>query len=552
MPTNMNRRAALGVALASTALPLLGGLARAETLPLTTVPGAPFAEVEAAHGKIRGGTARGALAFKGVPYGGSLSGANRFRRPAPVRPWTGVFDATQLGPPSIQRPGGTYGDHEPAHGEDCLVLNVWTPAADGKKRPVMVYLHGGGFVSGSGGSPTQDGGRLAAVYDVVVVACNHRLGLLGYLFLGDYGDQYAANAGMLDIVQSLRWVKDNIAAFGGDPDNVTVLGESGGGGKVGTLLAMPEAQGLFHKAGIESGAWTRRMTRERASETARRLLKALDIRDPAKLADVPVQTLLDWQVRGEDGQAPLADPDATGGRMTWAGYGEEQVGHFGPVVDGQILPRHPFEPDVTPLAAHIPLLIAHNNAESAFGFRDKPEIFDLTEDAMRARLSTEFGGKAEALISAYRASRPGATPSQLYIAITTARQFGNDTVTVASRKSMQPAPVWFYRWDYNANVPVKGSTTGAVTGPGHASDIAPTFYNWDEHGLHGDGPGVEAASRNLSSIWTRFARTGVPSCPGVTDWPPYDTRTRPVLLVDTACRVVNDPDGAARKVWGIG
>ncbi len=549
MPINQHRRAVLGAGLAAAALPFTSGIARA-AVPLSTIPGAPFVEVETVNGRVRGGTARGGLSFKGIPYGGSLSGGNRFMRPPPVQSWTGVFDATHLGAPSIQRPGGTYGDHELGYSENCLVLNVWTPAADGKRRPVTVYLHGGGFVSGSGGSPTQDGGRLAAAHDVVVVACNHRLGLLGYLFLGDYGEQHAANAGMLDIVQSLRWVKDNIAAFGGDPGNVTVFGESGGGGKVGTLLAMPEAQGLFHKAGIESGAWTRRMPRERASETARRLLKALDISDPAKLADVPTQTLLDWQVRGERGEAPLADPDMTGGRMMYAGYGGEQIGNFAPVVDGHVLPRHPFEPDVTPLAAHIPLLIAHNNAESAFGYRENPEIFALSEDAMRARLAAEFGDQADALVAAYRASRPGATPSQFYIAITTARQFGNDTVTVASRKSAQPAPVWFYRWDYNANVRVKGST--AVTGPGHASDIGPTFDNWDEPGLHGNGPGVQAASHNLSTIWTSFARTGVPDCPGVTTWPRYDTKTRPVLLVDAACKVVNDPDGPARAVWRIG
>ncbi|MBW8735528.1 MAG: carboxylesterase/lipase family protein, partial [Asticcacaulis sp.] len=314
MSTFVNRRTVLGAGLAATALLFMTGIARAG-VPLTTLPGAPFVEVETANGRVRGGTASGALSFKGIPYGGSLSGANRFMRPTPVVPWSGVFDATNLGPPSLQRPGGTYGDHEPPYSEDCLVLNVWTPATDGGKRPVMVYLHGGGFVSGSVGSPTQDGGRLAAAHNVIVVACNHRLGLLGYLFLGEFGEQYAANAGMLDIVQSLRWVKDNIAAFGGDPGNVTVFGESGGGGKVGTLLAMPEAQGLFHKAGIESGAWTRRVTRDRATETARRLLKALDISDAAKLADVPAQALLDLQWQGERGAAPMADPDTTGGRM---------------------------------------------------------------------------------------------------------------------------------------------------------------------------------------------------------------------------------------------
>ena len=545
MAITFTRRGVLGAGVAASAFAVMPAFA--ETLSKSTIPVAPFVEVETVAGKIRGGTARGALSFKGIPYGGSLSGANRFKAPTPVAPWTGVFDATHLGAPSQQTPGSTYGEQEPAYSEDCLVLNVWTPAADGKKRPVMVYLHGGGFSTGSGGSTSQDGGRLAAVYDVVVVSCNHRLGLLGYLWLGE---GYAANAGMLDIVQSLQWVRDNIAAFGGDPGNVTVFGESGGGAKVATLLAMPQGVGLYHKAGIESGAWLKRMPADRAQETARRFIKAVGVSDAGALANVPVQTLLQLQWQAERGEGPLVDavPPEVKARMMYAGYDGEQIGHFAPVVDGTVLPRHPFDPDAPEIAAHVPLLIGNNREEAAFGMMGQPELFSLSEDVLKARLATQFGERADPLLKAYRLDRPGATPSELYIAIATARQFGNDTATLAGRKAAQAAPVWRYRWDYRSNRPIKGST--ATLGAGHATDIGPTFDNWDAQGLHGDGPGVEAASHNLSALWTSFARHGVPTAKGVPAWPHYDGKTRPVMLVDVECRVVHDPDPHARKVWG--
>lgn len=299
-----NRRHVMGGVMAATSLPFV---ARAQVRDKSTLTVAPFVEVETVSGKVRGGHARGALAFKGIPYAGSVSGANRFKAAPPVTPWTGVFDATHLGPPTLQTPGSTYGEQEPGYSEDCLVLNVWTPAADRGKRPVMVYLHGGGYSTGSAGSTSQDGGQLAATQDVVVVACNHRLGLLGFLYLGDLlGSDYSGNQGMQDIVASLAWVHDNIAQFGGDPGNVMVFGESGGGGKVGTLLGMPSAKGLYHRAGIASGAAMHRMDRAAAAETAQRLLKALDISDPRRLFDVPAQTLLELQWAGERGQGGLS------------------------------------------------------------------------------------------------------------------------------------------------------------------------------------------------------------------------------------------------------
>jgi para-nitrobenzyl esterase len=225
---SLHRRTLLKAGAALMAAPSLWLPARAEQPAWPTQTLGPFVEVETDSGRIRGGHSRGALAFKGIPYAGSVSGRNRFKEARAVTPWTGVRDATRLGPPAMQGPGTTYGEHEPAYSEDCLVLNVWTPAVnDNGRRPVMFYCHGGGFTTGSGGQNIQDGAHLAAAYDVVVVAINHRLGLFGYLYLGDLGgSEYAAsgNQGMLDIVAALRWVRDNIAAFGGNPANVMVFG----------------------------------------------------------------------------------------------------------------------------------------------------------------------------------------------------------------------------------------------------------------------------------------------------------------------------------------
>jgi para-nitrobenzyl esterase len=263
--------------------------------PLTasTLVTEPYVIVETAHGKIRGGSSRGALAFKGIPYAGSVAGRNRFKPAPPVEPWSGVRDAIALGTPAPQSPKTVYGQQEPHPGEECLVLNVWTPAIDGRKRPVLFYNHGGGFMTGSAGSVAQDGGQLAANHDVVVVASNHRLGVMGYLCLDEIGGaEYAGsgNAGMLDIAAALRWVHENIAAFGGDPHNVTVFGESGGGAKTCALMAMPSATGTFHKSGIMSGPMLRVTEKADATATAKAILDLLDVPHDRldRLAEVPL------------------------------------------------------------------------------------------------------------------------------------------------------------------------------------------------------------------------------------------------------------------------
>ncbi len=547
-----NRRLVLG---GMTAAAGLAFSARAQTIGKSTLPSAPFVEVETASGKVRGGHARGALVFKGIPYGGSVRGAGRFKAAPPVTPWTGVYDATHLGPPTLQTPGSTYGEQEPPYSEDCLVLNVWTPAADGRKRPVMLYLHGGGYSTGSAGSTSQDGGKLAATYDVVVVACNHRLGLLGFLYLGDIlGEDYTGNQGMQDIVMSLAWIRDNIERFGGDPGNVMVFGESGGGAKVGTLLGMPQAKGLYHKAGIASGAAMHRMPKAVAAETAQRLMKSLDLSNPRMLFDVPAQTLLELQWAGENGQGGLnqATPGWRNGPAdshSAPGFAEAVLpGNFGPVVDGHVLPADPFAGGaVTPLAADIPLMIGSNKEEARFFYMGQPQMYALDVAGLEGRVRADYGDWADRLLTTYRADYPNASPSDLYIAITTARVFGNDTVTLAGLKSAQPAPVYAYRWDYSSNRPIANTT--ATLGSGHATDIGPTFDNGDLGGLHGDGPGVAAASANLSALWTSFARSGKPSAPGAPDWPRYDTARRATMLVDTTCRIADDPDAAERRLW---
>lgn len=525
---------------------LLLAEAAAPTTYTATQP--PYIEVETALGRVRGGHSRGALAFKGIPYAGSVTGAARFKEAPPAQPWTGVRDALTLGPPSMQGPGTTYGENEPAYSENCLVLNVWTPAVkDGRKRPVMVYSHGGGYVTGSGGSKDIDGSHLAATYDVVVVSTNHRLGLLGYLYFGELGgDEYATsgNQGMLDIVAALRWVKTNIEAFGGNPGNVMIFGESGGGFKVGTLLAMPSAKGLFHKASIESGSSLRRVRKKDATETARRVLKGLGIgtNELHKLADVPADTFVKMQLQADRNEGPLAEASAPANAKASSPRPD-----LGPVVDGHILPRHPFDPDAPPTAAQIPLIVGFNHDEATFFNREQPEIFHLQEDALMAEAHKRLGDNAERILSVYKRAYPKITAPELYIAVATALSFGNDTIRLAERKSAQPAPVYVYRYDYRSNVPIKG--TDWTLRAGHATEIAMKFYNYDIPALEGDGPGVAEASKNMSSFWTSFAHSGHPSSAGQPAWPRYDVKRRATMIIDTRCQVLNDPDPSIRELW---
>ena len=516
-----------------------------------------YVEVKTAYGRLRGLQGAGLATFKGIPYAGSVSGANRFKAAPPLQSWTGVRDALALGAPAIQ-PGQRR--NEPPQSEDCLFLNVWTPAEDGRKRPVMFYSHGGGFTTGSGGAGYQDGGNLARTWDVVVVATNHRLGLMGYLYLGDLGGEaYATsgNQGLLDICGGLKWVHDNIEAFGGDPANVMIFGESGGGAKTSCLYAMPAAAPFFNKASIESGPGIRMMPRDAAAETTLMVLKYLEIQkaDWRKLLEAPVDKLLAAQTgvpQQTRGGGPLG---MNGGRKGMGGG--SRPGGFGPVVDGSVLPDHPFDPQAPTISKNKPLMVGYNRDETVFFFNQQrnTEVFNLTEAALKERLATEFPGNADAVYDAYHQSRPDASPSDLYIAITTARMIGIGAMTIAERKFAQHgAPAYMYIFKHENPALIPG--TQHKYGTPHAMEISYKFNNIQANaGGSGGGsmsitrPESVKAAHNMSEMWSTFARTGRPAAKGQPAWPAYVTQTRSTMEIDADCTVVDDPYPLERKLW---
>lgn len=494
--------------------------------------------VRIAQGSLRGLSENGVLQFRGIPYGGSVSGPeNRFRAPPPPPSWQGMRDATRFGAPAPQPPGYFRDDIKPA--EDCLFLNVWTPATDDARRPVMVYQHGGGFLIGSGAAPWQDGGPLARDNDVVVVQSNHRLGLMGYLYLGELlGPEFAGNQGLLDLVASLAWVQANIAAFGGDPDNVTIFGESGGGGKTSALYAMPAAAPYFHKASIESPIGPGRMTPDEATKTAREVMRRLGTENPADLLTAPLEDLM----RAQMGNAPNVPP----GTVVEDTGASEPALDFWPFIDGTILPAEPFADGAPAISANKPLITGGTKDESVFFHQNDPSTFALDEAGLVARLEPILGERTQTWIDTFRRTRPGASPSQLFFAITTARPWRALATKIAEAKARQgTAPVYYYILDYQSPELIRG--TDYPEGSPHASDIAMKFDTAPQFGPK-DPARLEAA-RNMSTMWANFARTGKPSAPGEPEWKPYDLSERLTMLIDDDCRLVSDPESEEREFF---
>src|SRR5580704_9744117 len=386
-----------------------------------------FVIAETAFGKIRGVENNGIKIFKAIPYGANTAGANRFMPPAEPADWSGVRDALAYGssapqrdPAAPPRPPGTLtisGENLPAEGEDCLVLNVWTPAVgtagtSARKRPVMFWCHGGGFATGSGSSPDNDGTNLARRGDVVVVTINHRLNVLGFANLSEFSPDFAASgdAGMLDIVQALKWVRANISQFGGDPNVVTIFGQSGGGRKVETLLAMPSAKGLFHRAIVESGAAVRVVDRDVAVRDAEQLLAKLGVEktNVRAVQRLPVEKIMAayFAVVKDN---PSVDPS---------------FGGFSPSVDGKILPQHPFYPKASPVSADVPVMIGCTRTEMTLFSLNDPAAFSLSDADMRGRVNNLLGSRASAIIDLYRKLNPGASPSDLYFLIASDLRYG--------------------------------------------------------------------------------------------------------------------------------
>ncbi len=517
---------------------------RAQTAPAKTVI------ARTTHGQVRGAVEDGVNVFKGIPYAGSPAGAGRFKAPPPLKPWSGVKDALAYGPQAIQPPDPAWPkEWKPAPADEmCLYLNVWTQGVgDRKRRPIMFYSHGGGFATGNGGADvwpqnlSHDGAALARSYDVVVVTHNHRLGILGYLYLGEIlGEEYAASgcAGMLDIAAALAWTQKNAEAFGGDPDNIMIWGESGGGAKTSTLLALPSARGTFHKASVESGSTLRLREKAAATESTRMVLEALGLNDrrARELVTVPAETLREIQ------QKPAPRRAAGTAAISGASMG------FSPVVDGHFIPAHPFDPVAPPFSAGIPLITGINKDETIFMYRGTPEVFTMDGAALRRRLEPALGANTDRVLEVYRKSRPGASPADLYIAITTAQWMGMNAIRMAERKVAQKgAPVFMYVFAYESEAPAAAGVS-YPTKAAHAAEI-PFKFNHPDSMSSTKRPERIKAARNMSRAWATFARTGNPSHDEIPPWPPYTLERRATMFLDAECRVVDDPWREERLLW---
>jgi para-nitrobenzyl esterase len=497
------------------------GAARAA--PATAVTGV----VPTRNGPVRGMVTAGVSSFQGLRYGAAPVGELRFAPPRPPAPWTDPAWAFALGRPAMQALAGGGAARYPGivsmalaqgmnssedmvrQSEDCLFLNVWS--ADLKPtrpKPVMVWLHGGGYSYGSGGWDFYNGHNLAKRRDVVVVTLNHRLNVFGFTNVAEIGgDPTSGNAGMLDIVLALQWVRDNIAGFGGDPDCVTVFGQSGGGGKVSMLQAMPSAKGLFHRAIIQSGPGLRAGSKEAAAKQTRELMGKLGVSDLAGLRAVPAERLL-----------------AVGG-----------AARSGPILDGVSIPANPFDPVANPLSADIPVMVGSTSDEQTLYNVGQPWWGKLTADELVAKLRPTYGAKTEAVIAAARSLRPGDSPSYLFTDITTAAGAYRGSTVLAERKSAQPGGVWQYVWTWGAPV-----ENGLLRAP-HTIEIPFTFDTVDKAPLL---LGTDAATFKLASqiskVWTTFARTGNPNAGELPHWPKFDPQGRATMLLDTKSRVVAD------------
>ena len=500
----------------------------------TMVEDAPVVETGA--GKVRGSLRDGVATFKGIPYGQSTAGANRFMPPVAMAPWPGVRDALDYGAraPQNERPSALphvawIRDTRPTS-EDCLVLNVYAPAVNaGGNRPVMVYIHGGGFISGSSGAAGIDGSNLARRGDVVVVSMNHRLNVFGHLYLGAFDPRYAdsGNAGMLDLVAALRWVRDNIAAFGGDAGNITIFGQSGGASKVAVLMAMPAAQGLFLKAIVQSASSLLRMAPvSDAERSAHAILTQLGIdkSNATALQNVPADQLL---------KAMSTSIAATG------------IDNCRPVVDGRSLVSQPFDPVAPAVSAKVPLLIGTCETETAFDFALNRKNFALNAEESKARVKFLLGlddAGADAMLAAYRRTHPVATPSELVIFIFSDYKYRQNDIKAAERKAAQgAAPAYMYLFTWRTPV-----LDGNLKTP-HTLCIPFVFGTVDvASGITGTAPERYALSEKVMGAWVAFARSGNPNHARLPAWPAYSTAKRTTMIFDNECKTVDDPAGADR------
>lgn len=496
---------------------------------------APSASVETDKGRVRGYVNEGVSVFKGMPYGASTAGDNRFRPPQPAAAWTGVREAMEYGPSAPQSLGENGGLGE-GQSEDCLVMNVWTPEANSnKKRPVMFWCHGGGFTSLSGSSPSYDGTNLCKRGDVVVVTVNHRLNIMGFTHMAEAGGEafkHAGTAGMLDLVAALQWVQRNIEQFGGDPDSVMIFGESGGGRKVGTLLAMPAAKGLFHRAVIQSGPSMRLVSADAGARLASSLFDELSLKvgDMKAVQNAPVEHIIGAY------QRIARQP---GYRAVTAG--------FAPVVDGDALPYPSFHPEASPVNPDVPVIVGANRTELTLQMRGDEAAFNLNEKQLKQRLQSVTGELTKDVIDVYRAAEPDASPSELYFLIVSDHRYVIPCTVIAERRAaLNAGPVrsYYLTWETKTR-------DGELMTP-HALDIPFVFDNThSERTVYGFTTGTEeerSMADKISDTWIAFARSDNPNVGKLPDWPTYSKASRQVMVLNNDSKVLEDPIQSRREI----
>jgi len=509
-PTRRTMLALTGGAIAVTA----GGAWAAGPSPVATTW----------HGKVRGYLDQGIKVFKGVRYGAD-TGPRRFRPAVAPERWPGVVEATAYGHASPQK------SQEPDQSEDCLFLNVWTPAlADGARRPVMVYVHGGAHANGSGSSPLYDGVALCRRGDVVVVTLNHRLNVFGYNGLGQLlGGEFAASGsvGNLDLILALEWVRDNIAGFGGDPGNVTVFGQSGGGAKLVTLMAMPRAAGLYHRVITMSGQHVTAMGPRHAELRMRRFLGHLGLTPEraAELATLPAGRLVE--------ALAMADPLEKGDIYFWS------------VMDHDTLPRHPFVPDAPRESGHIPMIIGNTHDEARAFLAGDARNFELTWDTVAAKLAPELvvDVNAQYVVDWYRKRFPAMSPVDVFFAAATCGRSRPGHLIQAQERARLNGPTWMYQLDF-------GSPVDPKLGAYHSFDIALAFDNCAQPtSKTGTGPDALKVANAMSEAFLAFAKTGDPNCKAIPAWGRYTLPERATMIFDVDSQIENDPRADERRLF---